>query len=257
MKMIRLVTEAQTPEEQLKWLEGDYFDQSTYFRKKDLIKINKLREQLGLPTVGPDLKPIIALQSSEVEQPKAQKTPKIKKDKHPEAKAVYQKYLEIEDYLEPYRTYNKLMINATRPQHGKTPIEPLATMGTDGGEILCDYCQKPILIEGGQYHGMGAGDAWKASNETLKYSYILGGVIFLTEQNGTFRAYHDYSPPCYKAAIKKTDEEKAFFKPEKPHLIAKKMREFLADNIFLDPSSTHTIINTVYGYDPGVGINHP
>lgn len=275
-KIARLITEdpdlfleSENLERDLKWLEDEYFDQSIYFQKKDLVKINKLREQLGMPQVDANLKPISTEPEPKLElpiKPEAKPAPKAPtlrkplKDTHAEARAAYEVYLQKEEMLKPHRAYNNRMIRATAPRNGRTPIEPLATMGTDGDEILCDFCKKGIIVEGGKFHGMTAKQAWGESNGKLDYSYISGGVVFLTEENGTFRAYHGYSRrgDCdTKAGEQETLKRKKFNSTkELPMGILKKVKVFLAEE-GLDEGLASKIISANYDYDPGIGVNQP
>jgi hypothetical protein len=219
-KIARLITEdpdlfleSDNLKKELKWLEDDYFGQSHYFQKKDLIKINKLREQLGLPQVDTNLKPT----APEV-------TPETS--------------------------------TASTP----TSIPKPKTMGTNNTEILCDYCEKGIIVEGGEYTGMTAGEAWNASNRKLDYSYISGGVVFLTEENGTFRAYHGYSRrgDCdTKAGSAEALKRKEFnSNKEIPTGISNKLEAFLREE-GLPESLVSNIYRANYNYDPGIGINRP
>src|SRR5207237_5126344 len=79
---------------------------------------------------------------------------------HTEAREVYQAYLKKIEELEAHRAYAEQVAEATAG-HGQTPVRPLATMGTNGGPLLCDHCGKPIVLEGGRFHGVAADAAWE------------------------------------------------------------------------------------------------
>ena len=86
--------------------------------------------------------------------------PKAARD-HSAARAIYQAYLQKVEELEVHRAYAERVAKATAGG-GQTPVRPLATMGTGGGPLLCDYCRKPIVLEGGAFHGVTADVAWAA-----------------------------------------------------------------------------------------------
>src|SRR5262249_13991583 len=110
---------------------------------------------------------------------------------HTEAREIYQAYLKKIEELEVHRTYARQVARATAG-HGQTPVRPLATMGTNGGPLLCDHCGKPIVLEGGPYHGVPSDAAWKRNPQENWVSWILGGMVVEIEINGTLRIYHGY-----------------------------------------------------------------
>src|SRR5204863_4357056 len=110
---------------------------------------------------------------------------------HTEAREIYQAYLKKREELEAHRVYAEQVAEATAG-HGQTPVRPLATMGTNGGPLLCDHCGKPIVLEGGSFHGITADVAWKQNPVENWVSWILGGMVVEIQTNGTLRIYHGY-----------------------------------------------------------------
>ena len=81
-------------------------------------------------------------------------------DDHAAAKAMYQQYLARVGALQRLRRYADDVAKATAGA-GQTPVEPLATMGKNGGPLLCDVCEKPMILEGGAFQGVYADEAWR------------------------------------------------------------------------------------------------
>src|SRR5204863_149597 len=100
-------------------------------------------------------------------------------------------YLKKVEELKVYQAYADQVVRATGSP-GQTPVRPLATMGTDGGPLLCDHCRKPIVLEGGTAHGQTADVAWARSPRDNWKSWILGGMVVEIQTNGTLRIYHGY-----------------------------------------------------------------
>src|SRR5262249_2963738 len=136
----------------------------------DLREINHIRSQLGLPPVDARLKEIGA--AGDEDAGKAQPEPEEVPD-HTEAREVYQADLKKVEELEVHRAYADQVARATAGG-GQTPVRPLATMGTNGGPLLCDHCGKPIVLEGGRFHGVAADAAWRQNPRDGWTSYILG-----------------------------------------------------------------------------------
>jgi hypothetical protein len=140
---------------------------------------------------------------------------------------------------------------------------PLAIMGTNGGPILCDSCNKQIPLEGGQFQGVGAGNAWRATPDAKNNwcSFISGGVTFMQESNGTLRVYHGYESGCLKKDPKEK-ERAAFVRKSMPFAIREKLDAFLeGEQGMLDKDQRKMLINAVisslFNYDPGIGVNRP
>src|SRR5207302_10356306 len=180
---------------------------------------------------------------------------------HTEARAIYQAYLKKREELEVHRAYAEQVVKATAGR-GQTPVRPLATMGTNGGPLLCDHCGKPIVLEGGRFHGVAADVAWKTNPSKNRTSWILGGMVVDIQTNGTLRIYHGYpgrnDNQCCNVASRELKKAQAAFKSragaeQKTRLLAflelelpDRTREERLD--LLDK-----ILDTMYEYDPGIG----
>jgi hypothetical protein len=246
----------------LRMLEEDYFGQPLFIQEADLREINHLRSQLGLPLVDARLKEMGAAvqEDAEVAQPEPEEVPD-----HTEAREVYQAYLKKIEELEVYRAYAERVARATAG-HGQTPVRPLATMGTDGGPLLCDHCGKPIVLEGGRFHGVTADVAWRRHHRDDWTSWILGGMVVEIQTNGTLRIYHGYSGrddnQCCNVASREDRKARAEFQSRKGSGMIGKMLAFL-EHEFPDMTEEERldlyrkIFNTMNTYDPGLGINRP
>jgi hypothetical protein len=244
----------------LKMLEADYPAQPIVVQRADLREINQLRRQLGLPQVDAKLN---ALGAAPADVPPASE-PEPEPD-HSEARALYRAYRDKEAELEPHRAYADRVAKATSGR-GQTPVRPLATMGTGGGPLLCDHCKKPIVLEGGAYHGVHADVAWGRNPHDGWTSWILGGLLVEIQTNGTLRIYHGYpgggGKQCCNAARREDDKAREKFvsrrRPEDfDRLLAFLEYEFPEmserDRFYL----LNQILNAVFSYDPGVGVNRP
>jgi hypothetical protein len=249
----------------LKLLEDDYAGQPIVAQQADLREINRIRTQLGMPLVDAHLKEIGA---ADVAKPKPKKKPAKKEARdHTEAREIYQAYLKKHEELEVYRAYADRVVKATAGR-GQTPVRPLATMGTDGGPLLCDHCGKPIVLEGGTFHGVNADVAWgrnpnRGANWT---SWIFGGMVVEIQTNGTLRIYHGYpgrnNTHCCNVASredqKARDEFESRKKPEKQNIILAFLEdEFPERTINQRYELLNKIMDTMFSYDPGLGVNRP
>jgi hypothetical protein len=249
-------------EDQLRMLEMDYFSQPVLVRRDDLKAINALRAKLNRPMVDDRLQEIYVVDDHTSQITAAPTPPKPRQDPHVEARALYQNFLEKEEMMRPYRQYCQEMLLATQPVGGQTPVMPLATMGTGGGPLLCDTCGKQIPLEGGKSHGVGAGNAWSQANNASSAwnSFILGGVTFAEETNHTFRVYHGYEHGCMSKDPK--DKERAAFGSQVPYSARQQLDAFLLEERDITApeerkSLVSNILKTMFGFDPGVGVNHP
>src|SRR5262245_58664166 len=172
---------------QLQLLEEDYAHQPPVVQQADLREINQIRSQLGMPLVDARLQSIAGAVEPEVEE-ETQPAP-VEVQDHTEARETYQDYLKKTEELEVQAAYADQVAQATAG-HGQTPVRPLATMGTNGGPLLCDHCGKPIVLEGGPFHGVTADVAWKKNPVANWASWILGGMVVEIQTNGTLRIYH-------------------------------------------------------------------
>jgi hypothetical protein len=139
-------------------------------------------------------------------------------------------------------------------------------MGTNGGPLLCDHCGKPIVLEGGHFHGVAADAAWKKNPSDNWTSWILGGMVVEIQTNGTLRIYHGYpgrsDNHCCNVASREDKEARAKFDSskgsEKQDMILAFLEQEFSDMTgeeYLDLLSK--ILDTMYSYDPGIGINRP
>jgi hypothetical protein len=138
-------------------------------------------------------------------------------------------------------------------------------MGTDGGPLLCDHCKKPIVLEGGKYHNVNADVAWQQNPVANWTSWILGGMVVEIQSNGTLRIYHGYpghGNGCCNVASREDKKARDKFVSRKSPETQRILMAFLEDEF---PKMTlnerlslvNQIIDTMYSYDPGIGINRP
>jgi hypothetical protein len=243
-------------------LEEDYFGQPPVVQQADLREINQIRSQLGMPLVDARLNDNAAVAREDVEE--ARPEPEAVQD-HTEAREIYQAYVKKIEELEAHRAYAERIADATAG-HGQTPVRPLATMGPNGGPLLCDHCGKAIVLEGGRFHGVTADAAWKENPNDHWTSWILGGLVVEIHTNGTLRIYHGYpgynDNQCCNVASREHGKARAKFdsgkgSEKKNLLLAFIEHEFpdLTGEGRLDLLSK--ILDTMYTYDPGIGINRP
>jgi len=245
----------------LQLMEEDYVGQPPVVQQKDLREINQIRTQLGLPLVDAGLKEIGAAAAVEEE---AKPAPEEVQD-YTEAREVYQAYLRKIKELEAHRAYAEQVVKATNGP-GRTPVRPLATMGTNGGPLLCDHCGKPIVLEGGSFHGVAADVAWQKNPRDNWTSWILGGMVVEIQTNDTLRIYHGYpgrnNNHCCNIASREHEKARAKFVSSKDDEKETMIFAFL-EHEFPDMRSQERldllnhILNTLYDYDPGIGINRP
>lgn len=185
-------------------------------------------------------------------------------DDHAAAKAMYQEYLARSAVLERCRRYADDVAKATAGA-GQTPVEPLATMGKNGGPLLCDVCKKPMILEGGSFQGVYADEAWRRNPQKGWTSWISGGMVVRIETNGTLRVFHGYPgrSGCVKTADKADERARAEFKEKAASrdasgklglLRAYFKAELPAQN---NDAVLSAIYATLFVYDPGLGINTP
>lgn len=245
----------------LRMLEEDYERQPIVVQQEDLLEIQQLRAELGMPRVDAKLREIRAEPAAD----RTVRTPAHAPRDHSDARAIYDAYLAKKAQLAAHRAYAERVVRATAGS-GMTPVRPLATMGTGGGPLRCDECGKPIVLEGGRFHGMSADAAWASAPDKAEgwTSFILGGLVVELEVNGTLRIYHGYigrdARQCCNVASKKAEVARqrfasstaprdrllAFFEDEHPER-TKAEREALVS----------AIVDVMYGYDPGFGVNRP
>jgi hypothetical protein len=244
----------------LQLLEDDYLGQPPVAQQADLQEINLIRSRLGMPLVDARLNEIGVVAVEEEARPEPEVVPD-----HTEARQIHQAYLKKIEELEVHRAYAERVVQATEG-HGQTPVRPLATLGTNGGPLLCDHCGKPIVLEGGRFHGVTADVAWKQSARDNWTSYILGGMVVEIQTNDTLRIYHGYpgfdDKQCCNVAAREHKKAQAAFDSSEWSEKAGLLLAFIEQE-FTDMSSKeqvallNEILDTMFSYDPGLGINRP
>jgi len=253
---------------ELQFLENDYFGQPLVVQRADLREINQIRSQLGMPLVdaglkeiGAPVKEVIVQAAPDTTEPQASNGV----EDHAEAREIYEAYRNKLKELEVQRAYAEQVADATAG-HGQTPVRPLATMGTNGGPLLCDHCGNPIVLEGGPFHGVAAEVAWKQNPDGNWTSWVLGGMVVEIHSNGTLRIYHGYpgrnNNHCCNIAAREDEKALAEFQSgagyEKRNLVlAFVAHEFPAMMSDERMDLVDKILDTLYGFDPGIGINRP
>ena len=183
-------------------------------------------------------------------------------DKHAAARAMYEDYLARSAVLERNRRFAADVTRATSGS-GQTPVEPLATMGKNGGPLRCDVCGKPMILEGGEYQGVYADDAWRRNPKKGWMSYISRGIVVRIETNGTLRIFHGYPgrSGCVMTADQADKKDRAEFRARsesdtsmaKLDLISAYFKAELPEN---DNDAVLTdIYQVLFDYDPGLGLN--
>ncbi len=250
---------------QLRFLEGEYAVQPLIARQADLHEINRLRAQLGLPRVDADLRELEArggtVTVEETEEPaRTEAVPD-----HTEARKIYQAYLQKVQELAIHQAYANEVTRATSGR-GQTPVWPLATLGPDGGPLLCDHCHKPIVLEGGPCHGMTADVAWEQHPVVGWTSWILGGMVVEIQTNGTLRIYHGYpgrdNKHCCNIASREDRKARDKFDSSQRSAHLALLIAFIENEFPELPREEqfhllNKILDTMFSYDPGIGINRP
>ncbi len=180
---------------------------------------------------------------------------------HAKAKAIYESYLAREAMLAPRRDYARRVAKATGGT-GQTPVEPLATMGSKGGPLVCDVCRKPMILEGGAYQGLFADEGWRRNPTKDWTSWISGGMVVRIETNGMLFLFHGYPgrSGCVQIADKAERQRRADFveRPDLMEILDQLSAYFAAE---LPEQNSDAVLNDIYRvlfkYDPGLGVNAP
>lgn len=235
----------------LQELEAGYFDQPAVGQREDLKRINELRAEQGLPLVD-----------AKLQVPGAPKKGVSKKPLRDLSKAreLYAAFKVKKEELVKHQEYAQKVITATEGG-GMTPVEPLATMGCNGGPLLCDHCKKPILLEGGAFNRMPADEAWAKQSPVNRINwkaYISGGLVVELQTNYTVRIYHGYpnvAAHCCEIALREDTAKRDAHKL----VIDKQMVDDLLEVIQeLDKYKIlNEVLNLMFSYDPGFGVNQP
>jgi hypothetical protein len=247
----------------LRVLEEDYAGQPVVVQRADLREINQIRSQLGMPLVDARLSEIGAAVEEKPAPGGAKPEPEQVQD-HTQAREIYQAYLKKIEELEVHRAYAEHVAEATSGP-GQTPVRPLATMGTNGGPLLCDHCGKPMVLEGGPFHGVAADAAWKQNPSANWTSWILGGMVVEIQTNGTLRIYHGYpgrnKNDCCNVAGREDQKARETFDSRKgsetPNMILAFLEHEFPDRTTEEHLDLLNKILDTMDYDPGIGINRP
>lgn len=249
---------------ELNLLEEDYPGQPHSVRKADLILINQLRSELKLPPVDECLKELTPTPKGESTTQTLNEENKPEPQSHLEARKHYQAYLQKCEELKPHQEYAHRVASATNDARGRTPVKPLATMGTGGGPLLCDHCKKPIILEGGKFNKVPADIAWQQNPDDNWISYISGGLVVEIQTNDTLRIYHGYmgnSNHCCNIASRENKKLRDEFKPQEPedYELIQSFIEFEFPTMCKEEQNEllNNIMSLMFSYDPGLGINQP
>lgn len=241
---------------QLELLEQDYFDQPSFQQKKDLVEINKLRSQLGKSLVDCYLREI----NQTKEETPIVEIPNESIPDYDDMREIYKSFRKKKEKLEIYKAYARRVGKATRGA-GMTPVKPLATMGPNGGPLLCDICNKPMILEGGSFHKVYADVAWKRNPKNDWVSFISGGMVVEIQTNGTLRIYHGYigrcDSHCCNIASKQDEEARSKHKiPKGSERILPFLEQEFPDKTDQEREDLfNEIYDVMYKYDPGFGVN--
>lgn len=177
---------------------------------------------------------------------------------------MYQEYLTRSAALVKLRQYAEDVAKATSGA-GQTPVEPLARMGKRGGPLLCDVCEKPMILEGGSFNGVYADEAWRRNPKKGWTSWIAGGMVVRIESNGTLRIFHGY--PGRSGCVVKADraDEKARDAFQQQTTAADTSAKLKLLSAYfkaeLPANASDAVLSDIYRvlfvFDPGLGINAP
>ena len=180
----------------------------------------------------------------------------------PTCAEYYERYCAHMAILQPLREYAS-RVEAATAGRGMTAVAPLATMGTNGGPLLCDWCGKPMILEGGAYNRVPADVAWARNpNHAGWHSWISGGMVVEIQSNDTIRVYHGYPgrdpKHCCNLASAENRRLEAEFRSELTPELQKEILAFLATK---HPDMTERcrvfteMKDVLFSYNPGFGVN--
>ena len=251
-----------TDREELAHLEAEYPHQPPAAWGADLERINLLRHRLGMDAIlHAELMPRPARPTA----PAAVRKPKPKD--HTAARAAFAAYLAKRAEMAPHREYAERVARATAGP-ARTPVRPMATMGPGGGPLLCDVCGKPMLLEGGRWNRRPVDEAWAGTpNPPADWvSYISGGMVVEIEVNGTLRIYHGHinhgAHECSAKGKAAIEAAEARHVRAVPAGLPDALYAFLADERpeLGDAGRwrlVNEVLNELYSFDPGLGLNRP
>jgi hypothetical protein len=108
--------------------------------------------------------------------------------------------------------------------------------------------------------------AWKQIPVADWTSWILGGLVVEIAVNGTLRIYHGYPGghhrSCCNVASRREEEAQARFTSRRtPELVTLLLafleHEFPDRTEWVRVDLLDEVLNTLYAYDPGIGVNRP
>ncbi len=185
---------------------------------------------------------------------------------HSIARAIYAAYLAKSADLKLHQEYAERVAKATDGP-SMTPVMPLATMGCNGGALLCDHCGKAIILESGKFYNVPADVAWASVPEEQRsprwLAYIKGGLMVRIVDNGTLRIYHGYdgvAGHCCTVAKAALDAAEAKHVQDNSNgtIIWKFLRDEFPEATDRDlDRKLSDIMNVMYSFDPGIGVNRP
>lgn len=171
---------------------------------------------------------------------------------------LWERYLERRAVLDALRPYAQLVL-AALSSPGRTPVEPLATMGADGGPLICERCLKPMVLEGGGFQGVHADEGWRRNPTPGWHSYISGGMVVRLETNGTLRIFHGY--PGRSGCVRDHDAAPARSVKRSPDEVSAALEDVASHLLSIGVEATDDVLNDVYRVllrpDPGLGVNRP
>lgn len=228
-------------------LMAEYWDQPAFCQVHALKEINDLRAEQNLPPLDSKLQP--------PKGPKPIRKPPVRDLTR--AREIYAAYKIKAAELRKHQDYADAVVKATEG-FGMTLVEPLATMGCGGGPLLCDYCKKPIILEGGNFHGQYADAAWKKHPVKGWKSYIKGGMMVEIQSNFTIRIYHGYQynkQDCCEIAAGLDQIARSKHITEMDSRLRDDLLAVIEEE---DKLNTYNdLFSVMFQYDPGLGVNRP
>lgn len=185
--------------------------------------------------------------------PKPQPKPKPAGPDFTLMRQIYADYLVKAAFYKAQREYADKVVKATSGP-GRTPVRPLATMGCNGGPLLCDYCNKPMILESVPCYNVPADVGWALHPElhaTNWLSYIKGGMVVEIVENETLRIYHGYPGLPDHCCTKARVTAEYVRDTSKLTLMAKFLEAEHPE------ASLSDVARLMFSFDPGVGVNRP
>ncbi len=241
--------------DELAMLEADYPTQPPAVQREDMRRITEIRGMLG-HNVNTELPRLVSV-TKRVSPP-----PKPPRDLT-RARELRAQYVTKRDTLKRHQDHAMAVARATAGP-SMTPVAPLATMGPNGGPLLCDHCNKPMVLEGGKWNGKHVDYAWERTHprDPLWKSYIAGGMSIDIVENGTLRVYHGYPGTNMKYCCNARTLQESVALPV-PNDVRDELNELLIVEVMPDATTAERanemrdMINLLYRTDIGFGVNVP